>query len=458
MPIIGSNYQPELYDLVLYSHNYGKQPLVGEENAFLTAFLSFVMGRGAVLVKAFSGTGKTVLMNIIMSLIPENKKYGIELGSEKSPWYQTIEINQSEFVEVPELQKAVTNIDMVEILKNWGEGKAAKRKKTDIIIDATIDQILNPKPFITSVAMENRDAKIDNMEEFLRRVVKIPTDPSVQMTERVIKYKLQEWSAPGSMKTMDMDGLKRIRSFIAGSLGEREKLDGFINPSANVLFDSIPRAFTISRSYIDYLRRLINSIALFYKNERIIDNKWLFVSPEDIWMGWEIYGMQFIESCLKVPILGDIIIPLFPPVDDGIADKGNSLTGAEVTSALKGQGYNLEKYNVRRILSSLVQSGYIDVLQDSKPFRYFKSPFILEIASLDIDAVMKESESVMSEQYEEHYRSYSERYLDGGTDVIHPINGKRVNILKYKGQHKEHIEAVRPRQVPKKRIYLSRFE
>ena len=67
---VKEEYSPTLYDIIRYSHNAGKQPLIGEEAAFLTTFLSFNMMKLPVLVKSFSGTGKTVLMDVILSLIP----------------------------------------------------------------------------------------------------------------------------------------------------------------------------------------------------------------------------------------------------------------------------------------------------------------------------------------------------------------------------------------------------
>ena len=77
---------PTLYDVVRYSANVevetenGRrkfQPLIGEEAGFLTVVASFTLARRPTVVNAFSGTGKTILSDAAVALMPE---------AQKQPW------------------------------------------------------------------------------------------------------------------------------------------------------------------------------------------------------------------------------------------------------------------------------------------------------------------------------------------------------------------------------------
>jgi len=460
---VGEDYSPTLYDIVRYAHNYGKQPLIGEEASALTSFLSFNMMKNAVLIKSFSGTGKTVLIDIIMSLIPEAKKYSIQMGSEKSIWYEADKINEADFIEFPELQKTVQNVNATEILKNWGEQKEAKRARTDMIQtqmsgkDTVIETKLAWKPFLTSVAMENKDADIAKAEEFLRRVVQIHTDPTENMTGRVVGYKLKAWATPLKMKDMEWEEMKNLQTYTYKLMSLPEFL--FVNPGATALEDAIPRLFPISRSYIDYLKNVVNGVAKFNYYDRIItegDMKFkvgtdksasLFIAPQDIWQAWKIYGTEFIESCLKIPAMGREILHVFPPPTIGIdghialVDE-DMLTEGQVAEKLKAVGLLIEKNKIRPILVALLYSCFLDRDESKKSFKYFRTTLSSDEGKISWAEVCATAKSVIAKEYPDVADDYIERHgLDSESIVVsNPLTGESVDMLETREEDKKSVD------------------
>ena len=86
------------------------------------------------MINAYSGTGKTVIMNAVFGLLEGTsiKTSVIEQLSETALWYDLDNINQSRFIAIPEAQKCPESI--IEILKTWADDRPAIRKRTDVTI------------------------------------------------------------------------------------------------------------------------------------------------------------------------------------------------------------------------------------------------------------------------------------------------------------------------------------
>ena len=70
----------ELHDLLRYFHNAKKPdgtlfPILGEDALALTCSLSYLLEDTNFCIKAYSGTGKTVLMEAISQLLPKDYIY-----------------------------------------------------------------------------------------------------------------------------------------------------------------------------------------------------------------------------------------------------------------------------------------------------------------------------------------------------------------------------------------------
>ena len=118
----------EIHDLLRYFHNAKKRdgtlfPILGEDALALTASLSYLLEDTNFCVKAYSGTDKTVLMEAIFNLLPEEYVHTIEHLSETAVWYEMEKINRARFVAIPEAQKIPEGV--MEIIKTWADGRTA---------------------------------------------------------------------------------------------------------------------------------------------------------------------------------------------------------------------------------------------------------------------------------------------------------------------------------------------
>ena len=114
-------------------------PILGEDELALTSILSYLLEDTNFVIKAYSGTGKTVIMDAIFGLLPDEFYFTMEHLSETAVWYEMDKINRARFVAIPEAQKLPEPV--MEVVKTWGDGRAAQRKRTDVTIKETVSQI-----------------------------------------------------------------------------------------------------------------------------------------------------------------------------------------------------------------------------------------------------------------------------------------------------------------------------
>ena len=104
--------QIELTDLVRYFHNVRNEkgelvPIIGEDKLAVTAALAYLLEDQNFLINAYSGTGKTVIMNAVFNLLDGSgiETVVIEQMSETALWYDMDSVNNSRFVAIQEAQK-----------------------------------------------------------------------------------------------------------------------------------------------------------------------------------------------------------------------------------------------------------------------------------------------------------------------------------------------------------------
>ena len=149
----------ELTDLVRYFHNVRNDkgqlvPIIGEDKLAVTAAVAYLLEDTNFLINAYSGTGKTVIMNAVFGLLEGTgiQYEVIEQMSETAMWYDTDRINECRFVAIPEAQKAPESI--IEILKTWADDRPAERRRTDVTINDIRLQQLHPKFVFMCKAVE----------------------------------------------------------------------------------------------------------------------------------------------------------------------------------------------------------------------------------------------------------------------------------------------------------------
>jgi len=194
----------ELFDLTRYFHNVRKEdgtlnPILGEDELALSACLSYLLEDNNFVIKAYSGTGKTVIMDAIFALLPEEFYYVLEHLSETAVWYDAEKINRARFIAIPEAQKLPEAV--IEVVKTWGDGRSAFRKRTDVTIGDTVETQIYAKYVFMCVAVENSKGAAYFDAELERRCMIMHTNPTVEQTERVLKHKLLDSAVPRTTLT-----------------------------------------------------------------------------------------------------------------------------------------------------------------------------------------------------------------------------------------------------------------
>tara|TARA_R110000765_G_scaffold89326_1_gene170567 strand:- start:924 stop:2402 length:1479 start_codon:yes stop_codon:yes gene_type:complete len=432
----------EIHDLLRYFHNARKEdgtlfPILGEDSLALTASLSYILEDTNFCIKAYSGTGKTVLMEAIINLLPKDYVHTLEHMSETAIWYDMDAINKARFIAIPEAQKIPDGV--MEIIKTWADGRVAQRKRTDVTSKTLPTKIhfLMPKYVLMAVAVENDKGSALFDAELERRCMIMHTNPTVEQTERVIKYKLLSSAVPNrSIAEMTVKEIEELKVHITTALRERDEDDSTImmNPCAPFLFDAIPSAFPVSRSKVQYLLRLINSIARFYPDEimrtTVGGKKYGLVTPKHNWLGLRIYLNSFVEECLHMPSHGTDILKLFPDTrmdKFGFADSETvKMSEGELKKAAKAAGLPFTK--MRPVLSGLLMTGFLEVEDDGKRQLYYKSPLINEpTAKINWRKLIDETKEFVRKEWPKVADEYIGRSCSS-IQIVDPFNGGNIEL------------------------------
>ena len=183
----------EIHDIVRYLHNVRKKdgsanPIIGEDELGVVATLSYLLEDNNFVIKAYSGTGKTVIMDAVFGLLPEEYYHTIEHLSETAVWYEMDKINRARFIAIPEAQKLPEGV--MEVIKTWGDQRPAMRKRTDVTVQDVVEQKLHAKYVFMCVAVENNKGSSYFDAELERRCMIGHTNPTSKQTEDVIRHKL----------------------------------------------------------------------------------------------------------------------------------------------------------------------------------------------------------------------------------------------------------------------------
>ena len=430
----------EIHDLLRYFHNAKKPdgtlfPILGEDALALTASLSYLLEDTNFCIKAYSGTGKTVLMEAIGNLLPPEYIHTIEHMSETALWYEAESINKARFVAIPEAQKIPEGV--MEVIKTWADGRTSFRKVTDVTTKTARVQRLNPKYVLMAVAVENDKGSAMFDAELERRCMIMHTNPTVEQTERVIKHKLLYSASPkATLSTMSDHEVENLREHLISVIRERDEDTATVikNPCAPFLFEAIPSAFPVSRSKVQYLLKLINAIARFYPEEitRVTKDGVTYglVSPKHNWLGLRIYLSSFVEECLHMPSHGTDILKLFPDTrmdKFGFADSETvKMSEGELKKAAKAAGLPFTK--LRPVLSGLLMTGFLEVDDDGGKKLYYKSPLITEPTSkINWSELIEETKKFIREEWPEVADEYIGRSCSS-IEIVDPFSGDNIEL------------------------------
>jgi len=455
--------QFELTDLVRYFHNVRNSkgelvPIIGEDKLAVTAALSYLLEDTNFMINAYSGTGKTVIMNAVFNLLEGTpiKTTVIEQLSDTALWYSMDEINQSRFIAIPEAQKCPESI--IEILKTWADDRPAIRKRTDITIQDIREQRLIPKFVFMCKAVENKrgDAFLD--AELERRYMVTHTNPTVKQTEDVIKYKLDTTARPQEdIITMSDEEIKGLKAHIAKCIINRDDTRAVQvrNPCAPFLFNVIPTLFPIARSKVHYFLKLINAVARFYPDEMVTidrDGKtYGLVTPKHNWLATQIYIDTFVTECLQMPSHGIDILKLIPDSD---IDKYGMVTSEvikmgmkEIQQAARQAGLPFAGKSITPLLTSLQMLGFLEMEEDNNKKLYFKSPLIREPSTkINWNELLVETRNLVKETWPEIADEYIGRYCTG-VEVVNPFTQETISLDTGKVSEEKLAHDINPEEV-----------
>ena len=430
----------EIYDITRYLHNVRKKdgsanPIIGEDELGVVATLSYLLEDNNFVIKAYSGTGKTVIMEAVFGLLPKEYYHTIEHLSETAVWYDADNINRARFIAIPEAQKLPEGV--MEVIKTWGDQRPAMRKKTDVTTQDVTEQKLNAKYVFMCVAVENTKGSTYFDAELERRCMIGHTNPTVKQTDAVVKHKLMDSAVPKSfMTTMSDEEIDELQAHIIDAVGRRDDENAILlrNPCAPFISEAIPTLFPVSRSKVQYLLKVINAVGRFYPDEIMHVEKdgvtYGLLTPKHTWLGLRIYLNSFLNECLHMPSHGTDVLKLFPDTRiDKFGLAGGDLvkmTSREIRTAAKSAGLPFTK--IEPIVEGLVFTGFLETKEDDGKKYYFKSPLLRSPASkINWGDLISDTMAFTDKYWPDVSEEYKSRYCKD-VEAIDPFTGETVKI------------------------------
>ena len=431
----------EVHDIVRYLHNVRKKdgsanPIIGEDELGVVATLSYLLEDNNFVIKAYSGTGKTVIMDAVFGLLPEEYYHTIEHLSETAVWYEMDNINRARFIAIPEAQKLPEGV--MEVIKTWGDQRPALRKRTDVTVQEVVEQKLHPKYVFMCVAVENTKGSSYFDAELERRCMIGHTNPTVSQTDAVIKHKLKDSAVPKSfMQTMTDEEIEGLQQHLVDAIGRRDDENAILirNPCAPFISEAIPSLFPVARSKVQYLLKVINAVGRFYPDEILKVEKdgvtYGLLTPKHTWLGLRIYLNSFVNECLHMPSHGTDLLKLFPDTRlDKFGLAGSEIvkmTSREIRTAAKSAGLPFTKLDP--VITGLLMTGFLEEREEDGKKYYYKSPLLRTPASkIKWNELIKSTENWVDEYWPEIAQEYKERYCQD-VEVTDPFTGEKINIL-----------------------------
>ena len=420
-------YVPSLRDI----DNMLDSKIVGERYNRLSVFTVFVLSKICVYISGDSGAGKTQLMDAVTSTLLPGHTCKVSQGSGKMIFTnkKAREMNKASYIVMPELNKVHNNLDLVEVLKTWGEGKDASYERSEF--GKNVDKVpLDCKPFIFSRATES--AKIAPVPgELMTRVAEFMVDSSKEQTSDVMDSIADDAEDPFTTVERDVIQEALIQYYVSNLNHDNM----FMNPMAKILTNYVPKVFAASRRDFKRYLRNINGICNFHHPDRMYITKGdntkrvYIITPQDVFYNHIIFGQTLIRSAMRCNQIEKKIIKICSISKGGF-------TKGQIQSALRSDSINTTLNNVENHLTELVNIGYLLAEKTGREYYYAVSdtyrefeakPDMTELIEYTIQSINHNPHLSQSDK-----DKYIERYCQGaGLDVVHPFTGEIVNILTY---------------------------
>jgi DNA-binding transcriptional ArsR family regulator len=371
---------------------------VGEEK--LSKLITLCVLRGLNFgIEGLSGSGKTILADALIELLPDNSVYSLQLSSPTAAFYDAQEINKKRFIYVPELQKAVQSLEVVEFLKGIGEKKTVERKVTNVARNCVVTYRIHGERLVTfyTLALENT-YKTDT--EFTRRFFHFFTNSTVNQNRNVLKWKAKQRMEKGIEVEKEWT-VPLLRHHIGRLL--QQSYD-FVNPCAGSVVKFCPVKNMKTRSYVDFLFDLQEASALFHSRHRCKMENFLFVTPEDVKIMFDLYWKDFKASLYNIPFYGETVFNIFKEATE--IDK--ALNAQQIAMALKENGFSVSKSVVDQSLKSLEEQGFLETEKDGNKTYYTVADVVDETEQVDWRTIKEEAIANVNKMYPKMVDKYEE--------------------------------------------------
>jgi len=404
--------------------------VVRESNVKMSLFTNWLLSDKCVLLEGPSSSGKTTIMDAVSKIIGE-KCIKIVGTSDTAPYYMFEKINESSHVYIPEINKV--NDVVVEILKDWGEGKPSIREVTVNKKGSfeTEEYIIYPKPFIFARADENT---VQIPDELLNRMTIMNCDPSEDQTKAVLNRQADMAERPLSWH-IDYDFPDETD--IQYHLRTLPKYDYYIHPAAGYFKGIMPTLFPTARR--DFTRYLKNTygITRFYHYDRVSTDvkdsegkhyaDVIMVAPYDMWANHLIYGEILLSSSLKCTKNEQLVL--------SIIGQNEPIGYSTVQQKLNDLEYNFTLGAVKRHMNTLSEYGYIYRSKEGNKWVFYIKP---ELKGFEVTIIWKDVKEYILSRIEEGIVPetladiYTESHMDDEWLFEHPFTGEEVDVLKTK--------------------------
>ncbi len=300
------DYDITLSDLLDWYQHKETGEVIAQNKAMLRMTL-MALSMKSFALEGPAGSGKTYLLNALMSVIPEDRFYWHEQATDTALFNDADKINRAQILMIPEYQKILDNCPQTrETIKTITEGRIAKRKK---MVDGAIKEFtIYPKCVITSIADENKTKdKLFEDKEDMRRFSHIRVDSSPETTRKIREYVCEKLSMRPDLLKHAPDSLgDKIRVHIAGCMDlkmKRPALDPFV-----YYIDQFLPETDKSRAYVnDYYGHIQSCVKFNHKQRELKHGGETFHVADiaDHYVAYSIYHKEFCDTLKALDNLED---------------------------------------------------------------------------------------------------------------------------------------------------------
>lgn len=429
---------PTLWEVSQMSRDFG---LVGERDTHLVVLLSGING-GLVIMQSPSRSGKDMVVDAVEYCRPGNDIAKIPSSTSKTVLFERKdELNSALIHRYPDITSLEDHIES--LLKDNGDGRPSSHQFTDVSGEQRTQvtkTIQPPNSMILFAASDNNKVDLNDYPEIRNRALIVSCDTSAALTDKV-KERQADLEVGLYEEKLTEQRREEIREYIGqvpASLYTGDGVGEVWNVAHKGFYreNPLPDLFPESRMDFDRMNKFVKAVTLFHFNDRMeigCDERDATVSllstPEDVWLGWKIFGEKMVLSALNLRDQDFEVL-------EKLRESAQALTVAEIQNELRREGQNLSDTIVRNSLNSMEDKSYVLKDASGQRVKYQPSPFAtadtvsknINISFQEIvDKTIEDAYAVLPDNMADEYVS---QYCEGeGLITTHPTNGTEVNII-----------------------------